>query len=98
VRWVQALTTRRWSACANGLQRHGGQRDPGDVADTIFTKMLAFANFASREPLDQLRLARLLQRVVQLYHPGCVCAALLNSQPMGFYSPQSLVDDRRTPG
>ena len=32
------------------------------------------------------------------YHPAAFCAALLNAQPMGFYSPQSLVDDARRHG
>src|SRR5690606_25121079 len=30
--------------------------------------------------------------------PAAFCAALLNAQPMGFYSPQSLVDDARRHG
>src|SRR6185436_18820556 len=32
------------------------------------------------------------------YHPAAFCTALLNAQPMGFYSPQSLVDDARRHG
>jgi error-prone DNA polymerase len=32
------------------------------------------------------------------YYPAAFCAALLNAQPMGFYSPQSLVDDARRHG
>jgi error-prone DNA polymerase len=32
------------------------------------------------------------------YHPAAFCAALLNAQPMGFYSPQTLVDDARRHG
>jgi hypothetical protein len=32
------------------------------------------------------------------YHPAAFCAALRNAQPMGFYSPQSLVDDARRHG
>jgi error-prone DNA polymerase len=32
------------------------------------------------------------------FHPAAFCAALLNAQPMGFYSPQSLVDDARRHG
>src|SRR5258705_11975115 len=32
------------------------------------------------------------------YHPAAFCAALLGAQPMGFYSPQSLVDDARRHG
>src|SRR4030095_10586182 len=32
------------------------------------------------------------------YHPAAFCAALINAQPMGFYSTQSLVDDARRHG
>jgi len=32
------------------------------------------------------------------YYPAAFCAALLNAQPMGFYSPQSLIADARRHG
>lgn len=32
------------------------------------------------------------------HYPHAFCAALLNSQPMGFYSPRSLIDDARRHG
>ena len=35
---------------------------------------------------------------IKLYEPAAFCAALLNAQPMGFYSPQSLVQDARRHG
>jgi error-prone DNA polymerase len=34
----------------------------------------------------------------KLHHPAVFCAALLRAQPMGFYSPQSLVADARRHG
>jgi error-prone DNA polymerase len=34
----------------------------------------------------------------KLHHPAAFCVALVNSQPMGFYSPQSLVQDARRHG
>ena len=34
----------------------------------------------------------------KLHHPAAFCAALLNAQPMGFYSPHSLVQDARRHG
>src|SRR5262249_40083207 len=34
----------------------------------------------------------------KFYHPAAFCAALLRAQPMGFYSPQSLVADARRHG
>ncbi len=35
---------------------------------------------------------------IKHYYPGAFCAALLRAQPMGFYSPQSLVADARRHG
>jgi error-prone DNA polymerase len=71
----------------------------GDVAETIFTKMLAFANFGFPES-HSISFASLVYYSAwfKLYHPAAFCAALLNSQPMGFYSPQSLVADARRHG
>ncbi len=71
----------------------------GEVAETIFTKMLAFANFGFPES-HSISFASLVYYSAwfKLYHPAAFCAALLNSQPMGFYSPQSLVADARRHG
>ena len=35
---------------------------------------------------------------IKRYYPAAFCAALLNAQPMGFYSPHSLVQDARRHG
>ena len=35
---------------------------------------------------------------IKHYYPAAFCAALLRAQPMGFYSPQSLVADARRHG
>ena len=35
---------------------------------------------------------------LKCHYPEAFCAALLNSQPMGFYSPRSLIDDARRHG
>ena len=35
---------------------------------------------------------------IKLHYPAAFCAALLNAQPMGFYSPQSLTQDARRHG
>src|SRR5207245_7621477 len=71
----------------------------GDVAQKIFDKMLAFANFGFPES-HSISFASLVYYSAwfKLYHPAAFCAALLNAQPMGFYSPQSLVDDARRHG
>ena len=71
----------------------------GEVAEKIFDKMLAFANFGFPES-HSISFASLVYYSAwfKLYHPAAFCAALLNSQPMGFYSPQSLVADARRHG
>ncbi len=71
----------------------------GELAETIFTRMLAFANFGFPES-HSISFASLVyySSWFKRYHPAAFCAALLNSQPMGFYSPQSLVADARRHG
>src|SRR6185437_16737161 len=71
----------------------------GDAADRIYERLLAFANFGFAES-HALSFAALVfySSWLKLYHPAAFCAALLKAQPMGFYSPQSLVADARRHG
>lgn len=71
----------------------------GELAENIFGKMLAFANFGFPES-HSISFASLVYYSAwfKLHHPAAFCVALLNSQPMGFYSPQSLVADARRHG
>ena len=71
----------------------------GEVADRIYEKLEAFANFGFPES-HSLSFASLVfySSWFKLYHPAAFCAALLRAQPMGFYSPQSLVGDARRHG
>jgi error-prone DNA polymerase len=77
-------------------QRHG---ITGDVADRIYEKLEAFANFGFPES-HSLSFASLVfySSWFKLHHPAAFCAALLRAQPMGFYSPQTLVADARRHG
>ena len=77
-------------------ERHG---ITGDVADRIYEKLEAFANFGFPES-HALSFASLVfySSWFKLHHPAAFCAALLRAQPMGFYSPQSLVADARRHG
>lgn len=77
-------------------QRHGVT---GDVVDRIYEKLEAFANFGFPES-HSLSFASLVyySSWFKLHHPAAFCAALLRAQPMGFYSPQSLVADARRHG
>ncbi|MBU2665659.1 error-prone DNA polymerase [Actinoplanes bogorensis] len=71
----------------------------GELADELFVKLSAFANYGFPES-HSMSFAYLVYASAWLkrYHPAAFCAALLNAQPMGFYSPQSLVDDARRHG
>ncbi|GAA3340443.1 error-prone DNA polymerase [Amorphoplanes nipponensis] len=71
----------------------------GDLADELFVKLSAFASYGFPES-HAMSFAYLVYASAWLkrYHPAAFCAALLNAQPMGFYSPQSLVDDARRHG
>ena len=71
----------------------------GELAEKIFGKMLAFANFGFPES-HSISFASLVYYSAWFkhYYPAAFCAALLNAQPMGFYSPQSLVADARRHG
>ncbi|NED61394.1 hypothetical protein G3I15_10720, partial [Streptomyces sp. SID10244] len=65
----------------------------------IFEKMAAFANFGFPESHSQSFASLVFYSSwFKLHHPAAFCAALLRAQPMGFYSPQSLVADARRHG
>jgi error-prone DNA polymerase len=79
-----------------GAARHGIKED---LAGKIYEKLMAFANFGFPES-HALSFAYLVfaSAWFKLYYPAAFCAALLKAQPMGFYSPQSLVADARRHG
>lgn len=72
---------------------------PDEVIDRVYEKLEAFANFGFPES-HALSFASLVfySSWFKLHHPAAFCAALLRAQPMGFYSPQSLVADARRHG
>ncbi|MEO6885864.1 MAG: error-prone DNA polymerase, partial [Jatrophihabitantaceae bacterium] len=71
----------------------------GATADAIYEKIKAFAAFGFAES-HSISFALLVYASSWLkrHYPAAFCAALLNAQPMGFYSPQSLVQDARRHG
>lgn len=82
---------------------YGGMRSlhgiTGPTADRIYEKMAAFANFGFPESHSQSFASLVFYSAwFKLHHPAAFCAALLRAQPMGFYSPQSLVADARRHG
>lgn len=71
----------------------------GEMADRIFEKMAAFANFGFPESHSQSFASLVFYSSwLKLHHPAAFCAALIKAQPMGFYSPQTLVADARRHG
>jgi error-prone DNA polymerase len=79
-----------------GMQRHG---ITGETADGIYERIQAFANFGFAES-HALSFGLLVYASswLKLHAPAAFLAALLRSQPMGFYSPQSLTADARRHG
>lgn len=90
---MEKLKTRLYDGMAN---LHG---ITGTSADRIYERLLAFANFGFAES-HALSFAALVfySSWLKLHHPAAFTAALLRAQPMGFYSPQSLVADARRHG
>ena len=71
--------------------RRGGRAD--------LHKLAAFANFGFPES-HSVSFAYLVYSTAwfKLHYPAAFCAGLLNAQPMGFWSPQTLVADARRHG
>jgi error-prone DNA polymerase len=71
----------------------------GELAEELYLKLAAFANYGFPES-HAMSFASLVffSAWFKRYHPAAFCAALINAQPMGFYSVQSLVDDARRHG
>ena len=80
----------------DGMARQG---ITGELAEKIYRKLLAFANFGFPES-HSISFASLVYYSAWFkhYYPAAFCAALLRAQPMGFYSPQSLIADARRHG
>ena len=71
----------------------------GDVAQQIYEKLAAFADFGFPES-HSVSFAYLVYASswIKLHYPAAFLASLLNAQPMGFYSPNTLVNDARRHG
>jgi error-prone DNA polymerase len=101
---------RRAMGSKRGVERISSLRDKlyagmasngidGDLADEIYDKIEAFANFGFAES-HAISFALLVYASgwLRLHYPAAFLAALIRAQPMGFYSPQSLVADARRHG
>jgi error-prone DNA polymerase len=72
---------------------------PGSVAEDAYEKILAFSSYGFPES-HAISFAYLVYASAWLkhYYPAAFTAALLRNQPMGFYSPASLISDVRRHG
>ncbi|WP_209324891.1 error-prone DNA polymerase [Brevibacterium renqingii] len=70
-----------------------------DTAESIFATIAAFANYGFPES-HAISFANLVYQSAwfKYHHHAAFTAGLLRSQPMGFYSPQSLIADARRHG
>jgi error-prone DNA polymerase len=100
----RAMGSKRSDARIDALRQrlYDGMADNGITgapADEIVDKIKAFAAFGFAES-HSISFALLVYASswLKLHYPAAFCAALLNAQPMGFYSPQSLVADARRHG
>jgi error-prone DNA polymerase len=66
----------------------------GSAADQLFDALAAFANFGFPES-HSVSFAHLVycSAWIKVHYPAAFLVSLLNAQPMGFWSPQSLVAD-----
>ena len=100
----QAMSAKRSSERMEALHRRfaAGMAErgiTGSVAEEIWAKMAAFASFGFPES-HAVSFAHLVYASawLKLHYPAAFCAGLLNSQPMGFWAPRTLVADARRHG
>ena len=79
-----------------GMQRNGY---PAQFADSLYRQILGFGEYGFPESHSaSFALLVYVSSWLKHHHPAAFCAALLNSQPMGFYAPAQLVQDARRHG
>ena len=70
-----------------------------EFAERIFQQILGFGEYGFPEShAASFALLVYVSSWLKRHHPAAFCAALLNSQPMGFYAPAQLVQDARRHG
>ena len=80
----------------DGLLRNGV---PKSFADRIFSQIQGFAEYGFPEShAASFALIAYASCYLKRHYPEHFCAALINSQPMGFYSNHTLVDDAKRHG
>jgi error-prone DNA polymerase len=80
----------------NGLLKNG---IPQDFADRVFQQVQGFSEYGFPEShAASFALIAYASAYLKCHHPAEFTCALLNSQPMGFYAPHTLVDDAKRHG
>ena len=81
---------------AEGMRRNG---IPAEFADRIYRQILGFGEYGFPESHSvSFALLAYVSAWLKRHEPAAFLAALLNSQPMGFYAPSQLVQDARRHG
>ncbi len=79
-----------------GMQARGYRRE---FAERVYRQILGFGDYGFPEShAASFALLVYVSAWLKCYHPAAFCAALINSQPMGFYAPAQLVRDAREHG
>jgi error-prone DNA polymerase len=81
--------------------KHGMRANgyPPEFAESIYRQILGFGEYGFPESHSaSFALLVYVSAWLKCHHPAAFCAALLNSQPMGFYAPAQLVQDARRHG
>ncbi|MFN3279188.1 MAG: error-prone DNA polymerase [Paracoccus hibiscisoli] len=72
---------------------------PRDFAERTFRQLEGFGSYGFPEShAASFALIAYASAWLKCHHPDAFCAALLNSQPMGFYAPAQIVRDARDHG
>jgi error-prone DNA polymerase len=79
-----------------GMLARGYRRE---FAEGLYRQILGFGEYGFPESHSaSFALLVYVSAWLKCHHPAAFCAALLNSQPMGFYAPAQLVQDARRHG
>ncbi len=80
----------------NGMRERGYATE---FAERIYQQILGFGDYGFPESHSaSFALLAYASAWLKRHHPAAFCAALINSQPMGFYAPAQLVRDAREHG
>lgn len=80
----------------NGMLKN---KYPKEFAESCFSQIQGFAEYGFPEShAASFALLVYVSSWIKAYYPDVFCAAMLNSQPMGFYAPAQLIRDAREHG